>query len=106
MDLWIKDKEKTRLCKADFIEIGNLEYNNGDIDIVVNGHYFGRYGRERAMEIIDEISNLLNPILLFQNTEVDEKTLNEIKKVGALVCNGNSRVEAINNTVVYQMPEN
>lgn len=32
MELWIRSNSKKRLVKTNFIEIGNLEYENGYVD--------------------------------------------------------------------------
>ena len=100
MDLWIKNKEKTRLCKANFIEIDNLEYNNGEINIVVNDHYFGRYTKERAMEIIDEIGHLLNPQIYVKTGEILGKNLD-----GTLYKTPDEIDFNELSTCFYQMPE-
>ena len=76
MELWIRSQNKKRLIKANEIYLDNIYYDDGTVDILVNEFIFGRYVEERALEVLDEIQDLL------QNAYV-----------------GNL------NRIVYQMPE-
>ena len=59
MELWIRSQDRLKLTKADYIEYGewNKEYR-----IYVNGEIFAIYKKKkRALKILDEIQNLLEP---------------------------------------------
>ena len=65
----------------------------------------GEYAtKERALEVLDEIQNILNPMLIFKNAEVDEETLKRIRDVGACWMSNDAKLEQINITV-YEMPK-
>lgn len=102
MELWIRSQNKKRLIKCEEIEVvNNWICVNKEINV---GSYL-QNGEKRALEVLDEIQNLIKPIMLFQNCECDNNTLKAIKKIGACMVNNDARIEQINQTVLYQMPE-
>ena len=105
MELWIRSQknEKLRqgLFKVNEIELG--DYDNDMNCLVINNLYcVGIYKtKERAIEVLDEIQNILKPQLIikdsgkiigsFEDTIVREGATYELKELS---------------TYVYQMPEN
>ena len=59
MELWIRSQNKKRLIKANEIYLDNIYYDDGTVDILVNEFIFGRYVEERALEVLDEIQEML-----------------------------------------------
>lgn len=104
MELWIRSQNKKRLIKANEIYLDNIYYDDGTVDILVNKFIFGRYVEGRALEILDEIQNIINPIIIFKNANVDEETLNLINENKCCYINNNSSLEILD-TYAYQMPE-
>lgn len=102
MELWIRSQDKLALTKINSI---GIEY---DKKLVGYGNICVKLGeyktRERALEVLDEIEKLINPILVFKNCECDNDTLKAIKKIGACVVSDNAHIEQIQ-TCIYEMPE-
>lgn len=107
MDLWVRSQDKKTLMKANYFEIEQRDKNflimarNGD-------PYFdqclGSYKtKERALELLDEIQNILNPMIVFKNCDCTKDMLDKIKEVGACVVSDNSHIEQLS-TCVYEMP--
>lgn len=109
MELWIRSQDRETLIKTENISIDNENYIIGNLisddnksicDYWRLGHY---YTKERALEVLDEIQNVLKPITVFKNAEISKETWEEIQKVG--VCTINDRADVIKlDTFVYEMP--
>ena len=124
MDLWIRSQDKMALAKFDLCVLEQYEGNY----MFIADHYknMGVYkSKERALEVLDEIQKLLNPICLL-NTDLDKLglkyhlSLDDINKLmenitklwekytgSKLIINGLSNdmnFTNINN-VIYQMSE-
>jgi hypothetical protein len=84
MKLWIRSQDGILLEKAEAIKIANYD---GTIGIVINNDYvFGEYKtKERAIEVLDEIQNILK-----KDKFEDER----------FCC------DKLTKAMVYQMPEN
>lgn len=101
MELWIRSQDKTKLIKTKFIGLDYKTYKNGDIEILVENSWFGRYkSKERGLEILDEIEKLLRPqIIIQQHNHVGEIDGNLVYKSEDFKCD----IQELS-TVVYQMP--
>ena len=80
MELWIRSQDRESLIKVDNIRIKHeyeqkkVEYNSGKTTAYINGEYrksyiytdsewLGEYKtKERALEVLDEIQDLINDI--------------------------------------------
>ena len=62
MDLWIRSQDKMNLCKAKDLVIRENHSGYGDTDYVIQDVYtMGTYKtKERALEVLDEISEWLD----------------------------------------------
>lgn len=103
MELWIRSQDKRRLGKIIYLELNNDDYGfyiMGWID-KFEGTIIATYKtKERALEVLDEIQNILKPQLIikdsgkiigsFEDTLVREGATYELKELS---------------TFVYQMPE-
>lgn len=109
MELWIRSQDKHNLIKVTNLSVGH-DYNYKD-----NGHYYtiqeyeystvlGYYkSKERALEVLDEIQHILNPIVDRKILEIEQKDL----------LNGTNfispKLKDIEisefNTYVYEMPK-
>lgn len=98
MDLWIRSQDRMNLVKVNQI---NINYLNSK-QIIANyipdfvgtqGEYYETLGdyesKERALEVLDEIQNMLKPKLLVKINEFDEQEVHE----------------KIRTNIFYEMPE-
>ena len=105
MDLWIRSQNRALLEKAETIKIAHYIKNKKLTNsIVVNNDYiFGEYKtKERALEVLDEIQDILKPKI-------------EITKVGEPLTTIDGKILYVNqesemkyqevSTYVYEMPE-
>ena len=102
MKLWIRSQDKIALSQIKQIAI---EYDKKIVGY--NGYCvkLGEYNtKERALEVLDEIQNLLRPMLIFKNCNCTQEMLDNIKEVGACVVSDNTHIEQMQ-YCVYEMPE-
>ena len=103
MDLWIKSQDKKLLIKVNHI----MRINNR----IFSGDTLGEYDSEgRAIEILDEIQNLLQPRIIV-NGELDSEQENALcyflssKNVGKVMPRSIVDMNCIPlDTIVYEMP--
>lgn len=113
MELWIRSQSKTSLNKVNGVYYGAegefwAIYEKGE-----NFDYLGLYTtKERCLEIIDEIQEILthNGMILFKNVDISEipPVAFEPFKGLSYLPNGDTKSEVtIHNAevVVYEMPE-
>ncbi len=94
MDLWIRSQDKRSLIKVIYFGFDNV-LNTGELGI--RGYFsenkykmLGYYETEkRALEVLDEIQNMLKPKLLVKINEFDEQEVHE----------------KIRTNIFYEMPE-
>lgn len=104
MDLWIRSQDKTKLMKTNEIEI--CQNSNGTWWFNI-GYSMGEYNsKERALEVLDEIQNILMPKMIYKTFDVGVKTLefkqSELVKVGKEI---GDYVLSQSNTFVYEIPK-
>lgn len=117
MELWIRSQDKEVLSKVnnlcyytreDVLEFIKEEELKKDIQHIIwspDGSILGYYKtKERALEILDEIQNLLNPMLVFKNCNCTQEMLENIKEIGACVVSDNTHIEQVQ-TCIYEMPK-
>ena len=87
MELWIRSQDKRDLIKTDFLYIAEDKENNiAYIGDKIAGHIAEYKSKERALEVLDEIQNILIPIPSIT------QTANELK------------IDYYINCMVYEMP--
>ena len=102
MDLWIRSQNKGALIKVEML--GNTDgiiHSYSGVNKTILGEY---KSDERAIEVLDEIQNILNPMIVFKNCNCTKDMLDKIKEVGACVVSDNSHIEQLS-TCVYEMPK-
>ena len=110
MKLLIRSQSKLSLVEAEDLNAIEIEgkWHIVKLNVLLDLEHrieLGIYAtKERALEVLDEIQNLLNPMLVFKNCETDNDTLKAIKKIGACMVNNNSHIEQIQ-TCIYEMPK-
>lgn len=103
MELWIRSQDRTFLRKVNTIGIvEGRDFWSIDENLTVS---FGKYKtRERALEVLDEIENILKPKYLLDASSIKpDGDIYEENGAIFLNYNANARIEELS-TCVYQMP--
>lgn len=110
MDLWIRSQNKEKLCK-----IENIKYMDTSDDFENDTHslwndnngILGIYKtKQRALEVLDEITNLIKPKYLIRmdnHGPVNDFLNNENNSY--VSAEGVGMVSDINQTLYYEMPK-
>ena len=106
MELWVRSQDKKQLLKVNdglFIANGFNDTNDTFIGIKNVGH-IGRYAKEeRALEVLDEIQNILHPNIIFKPfTHIDNNP--KFTYVHTISESGEMQFQELS-TYVYEMPE-
>lgn len=108
MNLWVRSQDKRILIKVDNIFL-NANYDNKIISTYDGdgNTTLGEYKtKERAIEVLDEIQNILNPKYILNTSSIKpDGDFYEENGVIFQKYNANARIEELS-TFVYQMPEN
>lgn len=62
MELWIRSQDKTKLVCVNSIRIEDtIDTNNNEFFILGSGYDLGIYSKKRALEVLNEIQQLIQP---------------------------------------------
>lgn len=109
MELWIRSQDKRTLINTRRIDVDDNNIIVWDEGRYASEIYLGQYKtKERALEVLDEIQNILEPLLIIKNC-----TNKEEKQKASEMCNisdfigtsNNCDIHLLSNTYVYQMPD-
>ena len=110
MELWVRSKSK-----IDLMCIRRVQYGNINSRHIIYGEdttmYLGEYStKERCLEIIDEIQNLLcQTFMIFKNLDVPKDIGKYLKPQKDIVYQANNQTPPIEyheqSVVVYEMPQ-
>ena len=112
MELWIRSQDKSSIVKVDnlYVSVGNYICYYVEKGKEVSGTYYrpsgelGRYEtKERALEVLDEIQNILKPIIKIKYEYDDSQPIMNGEWLKSL--KEESKIEELS-TYVYEMPEN
>lgn len=109
MDLWIRSQNRKMMERAVAVKIARYKENGKTTNsIVINNDYiFGEYAtEERALEVLDEITNLIKPKYLIRidnHGPVNDFLNNENNSY--VSAEGVGMVSNINQTLYYEMPK-
>lgn len=114
MELWIRSQDKSSIVKVDnlYVSVGNYICYYVEKGKEVPGTYYrpsgelGRYEtKERALEILDAIQNILSPKYILDSSSIKHAG-NFYEEKGMIFQNydANAKIEELS-TFVYQMPE-
>lgn len=107
MELWIRSQNRECLMKVDKLDLDNDKtgifcYSYDDMDLM------GKYkSKERALMILDEIQNILQPRLIVHEPEINYDDMIHLLSE-SVVIKENQKIETElkqAGQVVYQMPE-
>ena len=107
MELWIRSQDKEKLVLTKGFELQNPSYNDGCQIFEVwqnNYHCVGNYKTKvRALEVLDEIQNILKPEVIVKTYNVEQaELLNGTKFIQPMI--EDIQVQQAS-TYVYEMPE-
>lgn len=115
MNLWIRSQDREKLLKVDGLQYQNckLEENVSVETNTILGFYdsfendiLGEYKtKERALEVLNEIQNILKPKYILDTSSI--KPDGDFYEENGMIFqkyNANARIEELS-TFVYQMPE-
>lgn len=111
MELWIRSQDKMRLIPNPnlYVVVSIMGDNRGKAHIcdTMIGHIAHYKTKERALEVLDEIQNLLKPKYLIRMDKNVDKITNFLNINGEpyIQCENNGLAKNINNTFVCDMPE-
>ena len=115
MDLWIRNKYKKILEKAETIKIAKYEEDDSYSIVVNNDYVFGEYQTaERAFEILNEIQqHMVNKYYLIPKEKLTQEEKRQLMDTGQF----NSKIDVVstlekmelkplnNNVYIYEMPK-
>lgn len=114
MELWIRSQDKSSIVKVDnlYVSVGNYICYYVEKGKEVSGTYYrpsgelGRYEtKERALEVLDEIQNILSPKYILDTSSIKpDGDFYEENGVIFQKYNANAEIKELS-TFVYQMPE-
>ena len=102
MNLWIRSQDRTILRKVNTIGIvEGIDFWSIDENLTVS---FGQYKtKERAIEVLDEIQNILKPKYILDSSSIRPGDSWVENGVILQKYNANARIEELS-TFVYEMP--
>lgn len=110
MELWIRSQDKNILTKIDTLRIGvNDIFTKGDLANIWGNDIFALGGyktKERALEVLDEIQNIIKPTFLNTKYNCEIKDGHNKNEFDLVMQPDESKIEIIQpTTIVYEMPE-
>ena len=100
MDLWIRSQNKEDLIKAGHIYIQDEFIRVADKENIIIGVY---KSKERALEVLDEIQNILKPIIINKQIKSDGMLADGLSD-GVLHTYDVNEIQVLP-TYVYEMPK-
>lgn len=104
MELWIESQDKKHLLKVDNIEVVGTAVITRKKDIVGLGYY----NEKRALEVKNEIKELLKPKPILQaKSMLNIKAMEDIQKIYDMKVLPScvDVIEPISTSLVYEMPK-
>lgn len=114
MNIYIRSQDKLQLEKMErivFTPVEKFDYSTGNlIDtnegiIFVNTHEFGKYTREQALDIINEIETIIKPTIFYeqQNTPHSAEELSRSIISDYFTLENKSFMQQVD-AVIYELP--
>lgn len=108
MELWIRSQDKLKLVKVNYVYAIENKINSFSIygETIDSAPIIGRYEtKERAIEVLDEIQNILKPTIITTGYECELKENIKDKTSFYLdMIPTKTEIQELS-TVVYEMPE-
>lgn len=108
MDLWIRSQDKEMLCKANCVDL--MHNTDKTSNVFLNGDFpnliVGCYENKRALEIIDEIQEILYPNLFAISRDMVENDLTKSFSNSHILTRNHNEVNIYERqSCVYEMPK-
>lgn len=102
MELWVRSQSKQTLIKVEKI-FTEYEEVYATTNSEFNKTYLGKYKtKERALEVLDEIQNLLMPpVIIIKNIDTSVKIDDDL----VYRPQQNAEIKPLSNAIVYEMPK-
>ena len=107
MELWIRSQDKERIIKTNQLDVMELytdvdpRYNH--FGVYANDYLVGEYkSKERALEILDEIQNILKPMICLRRGNEEHKLLGA--RQSGITSTLETEFKEVS-TYVYEMPK-
>ena len=106
MNLWVRSQDKECLINVNNIQYVYKNYMHGLGTYYDNLKILGTYKtKERALEVLDEIQNILKPIIITTGYECElEENIKDKTSFNLNMIPTKTEIQELS-TVVYQMPE-
>ena len=108
MELWIRSQDKLKLVKVNYVYAIENKINSFSIygETIDSAPIIGRYEtKERALEVLDEIQNILKPTIITTGYECELKeNIKDKTSFNLNMIPTKTEIQELS-TVVYQMPE-
>ena len=114
MEIYIRSQDKLQLEKMEsiaFTPLSEFDYSTGtsinanEGIIFVNTHEFGKYTREQALDIINEIETIIKPTIFYEQ----QNTPHSVEGLSRSIISDNFTLENKSfmqqvDTVIYELP--
>lgn len=98
MELWVRTQDRKCLTQVSHLYIDDNNHIRQDNDLIL-----GTYNTKRALEILDEIQNILHPNIIFKPfTHIDNNP--KFTYVHTISESGEMQFQELS-TYVYEMPK-
>lgn len=116
MELWIRSQDKSSIVKVDnlYVSVGNYICYYVEKGKEIPGTYYrpsgelGRYEtKERALEVLNEIQNILSPKYILDSSSIKSIGINFYSDENGIIYkkrSDNGTIQEVS-TMVYKMPE-
>lgn len=118
MELWIRDQERHTLRKVECVYVEKFPIVNNGFEHCIYGYpdetLLGKYTKERAMEILDEIQNKMKKQFIVKSTpilstkDIDREEIRLENKYNAEFIMQDSAFEILpinGDFILYEMPK-
>ena len=104
MELWIRSQDKLKLVKVNYVYVIENKINSFSIygETIDSGPIIGTYKtKERALEVLDEIQNILKPVITYTQKEPIKSDFKQ--GVYQIIQDDDLKIQELS-TYVYEMP--
>lgn len=110
MDLWVRSQDKSMLLKVERLGISfNTRTDLDKYEIEANDYPIGDYKtKERALEVLDEIQNIIKPKAILQaKSMLSKEAMKQIQEDYDMTVLPScvDAIQPISTSIVYEMPE-
>ena len=112
MELWIRSQDKEKLRKIVDLKYQKGSFDDDSVEVIVGTSQYDEWEvlgiyktKERALEVLDEIQEIINPIPKFICTQHIDFDRKEEGFIGYTTYKEEPKIEQISDVFVYEMPK-